>query len=60
LASLLGHDYGHGHPIEETHRIGLNQSESRAVLIATERYAKGEITRDEYLKMLDDLRHQAT
>jgi uncharacterized membrane protein len=38
----------------------LNQSESRAVLIATERYAKGEITRDEYLKMLDDLRHQAT
>jgi hypothetical protein len=39
---------------------GLNQSESRATAIAAERYAKGEITRDEYLKLLDDLRHQAT
>jgi uncharacterized membrane protein len=38
----------------------LNQSENRAVMIAAERYAKGEITRDEYLKLLDDLRHQAT
>jgi hypothetical protein len=26
------------------------------LIIAAERYAKGEITRDEYLKMLDDLR----
>jgi uncharacterized membrane protein len=38
----------------------LDQSENRAVMIAAERYAKGEITRDEYLKMLDDLRHQTT
>lgn len=37
----------------------LNWSKSRAVELAAERYAKGEITRDEYLKMLDDLRHQA-
>jgi uncharacterized membrane protein len=36
------------------------QTESRATIIATEPYAKGEITRDEYLKMLDDLRHQTT
>jgi uncharacterized membrane protein len=38
----------------------LNQSESRATAIAAERYAKGEITRDEYLKLLDDLRRQTT
>jgi hypothetical protein len=38
----------------------LNQSERRATAIAAERYAKGDITRDEYLKLLDDLRHQAT
>lgn len=37
-----------------------NQNDKRAIAIATERYAKGEITRDEYLKMLEDLRHQIT
>jgi uncharacterized membrane protein len=38
----------------------LNQSDNHAAMIAAERYAKGEITRDEYLKMLDDLRHRTT
>jgi uncharacterized membrane protein len=35
----------------------LNWSKSRAVELAADRYAKGEINRDEYLKMIDDLRH---
>ncbi len=30
---------------------------SAGIQVAAERYAKGEINRDEYLKMVDDLRH---
>lgn len=37
----------------------MSRSENRAIAIATERYAKGEITREEYLKLIEDLRQHA-
>ena len=48
------HYYYYGHPYDWSWR-GSSSGRSEALTILEQRYAKGEITRDEYLRMKEDL-----